>query len=305
MIEVINEEGRTISYEVGEDYINITNNYEDNIRIEFIIKNLNYGRYVTNLSIDMYTQIDLNQDTWKNQDLIITISTRKYCYVYLFDGKEKKMIRPNKSSLTFSSVKNPIIVTGHTGGGTSILFKFLVSRGLYRGIDNGNFNRRKPLESPIFRVILNSINDHNTLESVLNNTDMLTNSVRANISDYFDIFWGNEPYDLTWGFKKPSLGISSIIISNVFPDAKVVSVSKGQDGPHTTKEGSDFARAHITDVIYQQRPLLEGNRVFHVTYEKFFEDYHYANKLLRYCELKEIPNQNDFEKTLDLINYER
>lgn len=190
---------------------------------------------------------------------------------------------------------NPFIfITGHSGGGTSIIVKFLKKLGIHFGEDSGDLSIRKPHEAAGIRnwwdVLTNNFSVEELRESfktVLGTFDYQPNKLNA-----FKLIF-EEPDD------------RGIILGEVFPNLKVVSIIKPPSKkPPTTHEGTLYRNKDPKNILITQLIKLEGTPVFHLDWYKFFLDYEYANKLLNFIGYyKPFTSQEEFNNILKEIDF--
>lgn len=271
--KVINRSG----LDIITSYIDFKRNYA--LRVDIPLKNSGWS--------------SINMDDCQGDDLILTIRyNKKIHFIRANKNKHKIEILNSDYKIDLNTLKNePIIITGHAGGGTSVVVKLLRYMGLFAGKDSGDITIRKPHESLYFRE-LNHI--------IKNNIKCVNNTPNK-------IYFGDDfDKNSIWGFKT-FINETSLDWIKIFPDAKFLSVIRhpNKNNYHTTSEGSKFNNSSELEVLKKQKPSLKGQRCFHIDYKQFFDNYKYTNEVLEYCGLRTFSSQEEFEKILNIINFTR
>lgn len=184
-----------------------------------------------------------------------------------------------------------IILTGHSGGGTSIVAKSLRYFGAHLGDDVGKFENRKIHESHIFRSWVHRITNHKPL------------SLKG-----FDIVCSvfNPDPNKVNVFKCPDLQKSgaSLRLSKLLPNAKFVSVIKEKSKQTSSREGKQFNSKEEIEIYQEQHPRVEGSSMFHLDFNEYFTNFQYVNKVLQYVGLDIVLTQETFDKMLSEIKFE-
>jgi len=280
----------------SERTIKITNIDSDNLEVHFIDYDKNRGIYKCGLNQQMWGLANIPTDT-------------KICYVYI-----------NNNNLSFSVYKitisdesysidkidkiknfnfnNPFVfVGGHTGGGTSIVVKALRTLGLYFGDDCGNIKNRKPHESIAIKLWVYSLSD-----------DLTIHQEKKKFLDIIGVYKYLE--NEINCFKVPgndTNNVSNKIIKlcNIIPNIKLLSVVRKQNNFYTTNEGKVFNTKSEDKVLLEQLFMLEGAPIFHVDFYKFFTDYNYFNKVLKYIGYPDLlQNQEQLEFIKQKISFD-
>jgi len=188
-----------------------------------------------------------------------------------------------------------ILFTGHAGGGTSIVVKFLRYLGVHFGDDCGNINIRKPMESSSFRVWWNLLYYPHSIED-------LRKSFKSILGSYN--YKKNKINAVKVVAEEPSN--RALIVGNVIPNLKVVGIVKSASNKtSTTSEGKKFNLKSPESVLLTQLVQVEGNSVFHLNWDKFFTDYQYCNKFLDYIGVeKNFLNQEELNKFNEKIGFD-
>ena len=192
-------------------------------------------------------------------------------------------------------INSPIIlITGHSGGGTSIVNKSLKCLGLHIGNDAGSWDNRKAFESIAFRTylfhIFPNIKSSNIFQETLNSAfaSYVYKPKEVNIIKLADL-------------EKNQIALK---ISQDFPNVKFVSIVKQKSSETKSTEGEKFNNQNEYDIYKQQHPTIEGAPVFHLDWEKYFTDYTYVNKVLNYIGSKIVLDEEKFNIMLKEINFD-
>lgn len=183
------------------------------------------------------------------------------------------------------------ILTGHSGGGTSIVAKSFRYFGAHLGDDAGRFENRKIHESHVFRSWSHRIINHEPL------------SLKG-----FDIVCSvfNPKPDKINVFKCPNLqkyGASNRL-SKLLPNAKFVSVIKEKSKQTKSWEGREFNSKQQIEIYQEQHPRVEGSPMFHLDFNEYFTNFEYANKVLHFIGLDINLTQETFDDMLKAIKFE-
>lgn len=255
----------------------------DNLKCMFIRNKDNYS---------LTGEVTLGMDGW-HLDFVDDINLYVYLdqKIFVYNIVEVNGI-PSVSVLhsdTVFNYNNPITMfLGCEGGGTSIVVKLLRYLGIHFGDDCGEKTIRKPHESISMVVPLKMI-DENTPTFLCR--------------ELFNRVWSVYGYDENKinCTKLPHISDKLIKLGEVFPNIKFVSVIKKQTDFVSTEEGKKFLNLSESDVLKSQRPLIEGSPIFNLNFDKFFTDFNYVNKLLRFLG---STNFLSSEKDLNLLKKE-
>lgn len=278
-----------IFYEDGlKNSIGIENTSDSELRVFFIDKNNNFNLYDSSF-LKPFNWIKCFVD---NVDLVnIYVSIKDTFYVYEFSVKSKSFYKINEYNEFDFNLPITFIV-GNMGGGTSIVAKLLRYKGIHLGDDCGEIHIRKPHESMSFKMSVRPlIDDINT-----------SSDIRNNINQIFNLY--NYKKDKINCVKLPNLSLVSIKICNIFTNCKFISVQKRQNNFTSTIEGNEFNKKHEIQVLKQQRPLLEGNPIFHLNFDLFFTEYDYTNKVLKFLGSDDlIKSETEFNELKNKIQF--
>jgi len=191
------------------------------------------------------------------------------------------------------SYEDPFVfLTGHSGGGTSVVAKVLRYRGVYGGIDSGNIENRKHHESACFNTFLNA--------STVNKSVEITKEIGDKILGSYKYKKGVPNL-----VKYPNLGMVSLLTEEIFPNSKFISVIREQNNYFGTNEGRNFNTSDPLSILNIQKFDLEGSPIFHLKFKKFFTDYVYFNKVLKYVGSDNfIESGEEFEQLKQDIKFE-
>lgn len=279
-----------------KDDIMVYNFSDVDIGVIYMNVDKSWGGYVTNLKPGFFSVSSPKK--WEinpTDDPIIEIRFNHKHEFVKFDKKlnEFRLLTEN---IDFRPELDPIIISGVQGGGTSVVTKLLRFKGMFSGVDSGDINIRKTHESMFFRginlVLRNGYNDDSYVKKLI-----YDGPNKLYFGDNFD-------KEQVWGFKI-FIDETSLIWSRVYPNAKFISVVRGnKNSKHKTAEGEKFKKMSENEVKNKQFFKLEGNRIFHLDYDKLFKDFEYVNKVLTFCGLDIINNELEFKRLLLQIGYE-
>jgi len=204
---------------------------------------------------------------------------------YNFSPTQNKFIKTQPIDY---NLNNPIIfLTGHSGGGTSIVAKSFKYLGLHLGDDSGEFSNRKNHESYTFRHW---------------SGQFFTKNITDNLDIVFSAFkYSHNQINI---IKLPDLSSQTIRLGNLFPNSKFVSVVKHKSKSTLSTEGNRFNNKNDLEVYKEQHPPVEGNPIFHMDWVKYFTDYRYANKILNFMGSGIILNEDSFNQMLKGISFD-
>jgi len=192
-------------------------------------------------------------------------------------------------------INSPIVlVTGHSGGGTSIVNKSLKSLGLHIGDDAGSWDNRKAFESIAFRTYLFHIFPN------IQNPEILQETLNSAFASYV-----YKPKEINI-IKLADLENNQIALkmSQDFPNIKFISIIKQKSSETRSTEGVKFNDQGEYDIYKQQHPTIEGSPIFHLDWKKYFTDYNYVNKVLKYIGSDIVLNEDTFNLMLKEISFD-
>lgn len=190
--------------------------------------------------------------------------------------------------------KDPLIVCGCGGGGTSFIAKLLRHKGLFMGADAGPLDARKWHESRAMKEINTVAYRHYGFQRGPENhylkgdAEQNIKSLIQNISDKekrsivierlkmgrigslglvgfsipreLNIFWGSQSRDVLWGWKDPKNSFMLPLWKDLFPGAKILMINKELvKSKVNSGEGRKF-KEEMTDFVRQAHmspPWLE------------------------------------------------
>jgi len=205
-----------------------------------------------------------------NDDSRIYIFFDETIYIFslsFIEGKPKIELISKYIDFDYSRPIN--IFMGCQGGGTSIVTKTLRYLDVNFGDDCGDKDCRKPHESMSFKV---------AVKMMSKDTPVFICRELFN-----QVLWsyGYEDNKINC-VKLPNLVDKVTKISDVFPNIKFLSIIKQPNSFTSTTEGNKFKNKSIEEVMWCQRPLIEGFPLFSIDFYKFFSDFNYLNKVLRF-----------------------
>jgi len=210
-------------------------------------------------------------------------------------------------------MKQPIIICGPHGGGTSFTTKMLRFSGLFVGADVEPFSARKFHESKCFRDInmrifkvlggdihcgsenclrryvrnfQNDSNVNNLLIEIERSKDQLLNTFSSN-----DMSLLSKP----WGWKDPRNSINLFFWTKIFPDSKILMIKKDE---RNKKSKSASGRWFRTCSEYERNFYFNPSSVFDlnkcsqevkvVNFEEITTKQEKFDDMLEYCELGSV-----------------
>lgn len=293
---------KVILYE-EKKYFNIF--YDKNNPMQIGVQNtttdttINY--YLTlKRGFNLRTDNVLNPMVWKtvfNQHkeemfVIVGFNNKVYMYSIEYYNDSPKIKRLNQY-VEFDYSQPINIFLGHSGGGTSVVVKMLRYLGLHFGDDSGPMENRKAHESSSITAVMEYID-----------SDTPTYICRNLFNQIWDVYRYKE--NGINCFKKPDIYNKTIKLGEVFPNGKFVSIMRKPNGFFSKTEGKRFNEKTEIELMKYQRPLIEGNPIFHLDFKRFFTEYNYVNKLLRFLGSDNYLNGdeelNDLKKEIDFNN---
>lgn len=279
----------TIDYLREEDRIKVEYFGDSSLKIEFVDVDAHYGIYKNTMSKNTYSLCNVSRRK-TIRILLCENNTTFYVFDVLINDKTYRVLDLSDGDFDYNS--DIIFITGHAGGGTSVVAKALRKLGIYLGADCGNISLRKTHESIALRFWLQGIKDDITVFEARESFKRMAKSYAHSDSKIN-------------AFKYPDLGRYSTLLGDMFPNCKFISVIKNKNSFISTAEGKRFIEAPGDEVLKIQRPLIEGQPVFHLDFKKFFTDFTYVNKVLKYlnstCVLR---NQNELDKLKTQIEFD-
>jgi len=225
------------------------------------------------------------------------------------------------------SMNSPILLCGCPGSGTSLVAKMLRHAGLFTGADSGPADARKYHESQCFmkyniQFLTDTINFSHAPKSVLqfqsHNANMrlqlesLTKMVDRNqlLSEY----WGdseNMPNSPIWGWKDPRNSATALIWKQVFPELRVIIISRNWRWRDRWKFGGsdsgNWYRKQSTAELREmyQHPIgIEPESQLRIDVDQLMTAADYFGHVLKWCNLSPEP-MNQFDDFLTKVGVER
>ena len=230
---------------------------------------------------------DLSQDNIDRVQLLHEGDLRIFDVV---DGKLYEFLGESNPDFT----KPFVCITGHSGGGTSIVAKSFKHLGINIGSDSGGFEQRKAFESVSMRAFVNGILSRDTPV------------IRSNFAKALDSYEYDDSRinafkitDLEDG-QNMSNGIG---LSKLFQNIKFISVVKQSKGTGKTPEGKKFNETPEIEIYRNQHPKVQAP-IFHLDWKRYFTDYTYVNEVLQFIGSNVVLHQGDFDEMLKAINFE-
>jgi len=277
-----------IKYDEDKNCVEVHNTNSINIKCSFLNIKKGYAIYVSEVTKGHYC------GAWYNEEKDIRIQVVEPDNIYIYDTtltSDGLIIEEISGDDDFNFNNEITFIGGHTGGGTSIVTKALRHMGIFFGDDCGDINNRKPHESASIRDWLH----------LINNDSSIIDDIRIfkNISKLYG--YKNNKINAV---KIPMIYDKAIKLGEIFPNVKFISVLKEKGNFYSTKEGSEFNNSTDIDILTKQRFLIEGKPVFHLNFNKFFTDYNYFNKVLKFLGNKhQLKGEKDLKRMKEIIKF--
>ena len=287
-LEILNSKG--LSFIVDKNN-KVHNNTTQNYTVTFFEYKEGFIHYKTNV---------LQPGWWcvsphKMVDRVLITNSQNEYYIIKNNTKETKEPELLDCYQTFD-FENPMsLITGHAGGGTSIIVKFLRYLGVHFGDDCGGINRRKPHESVSIRSWWDRLEEGHSIQEY-------QSSFKKILGHY-----NYKPQQLNMlKFISHESNRRVAIMGDIFPNLKVVSIIKPSSSKlGETTESKDLAARDPKDVLITQLPIVEGTSIFHLEWNKFFIDYQYCNKLLKFLKVnKHFKTTTEFNSFLEIVGFD-
>lgn len=253
--------------EIKDDTIYVHNNGDSWIKVIYLDYHKNYAFYVKTILPKVFTASKNRKDD-KVRVYINENNDNLFCYDIINKGKNSEVKRVGVLD-NFNFNQGITLITGHSGGGTSVVCKALRYRGVYFGDDSGDKSIRKAHEAQGIKLWLESLDD---IKYVYDE--------KLKFLEIADTFKFKE--DGINVFKVPNASEKVIKLNEIFPNLKLISVVKNKGNYYTTIEGEKFNTSSDDLIIKQQIFKVEGAPTFHLNFDKFFTNYQYFNKVLKF-----------------------
>lgn len=284
------------SLEVKDNKLIITNKSYNLLHLDVLNTTQNFSSTVWDLRVNQSRPLGLNHDTlndrWAWDRIHITDKETFFDIFHVKDNVLYRKVSPPNSEV---DINIPFtLVTGHSGGGTSIVIKSLRHLGAHAGEDCGQFSNRKAHESSSFRTWLYHFVGKNapkkyiksTLPIILDSYEYQPDKVNlVKLTDLVDNGLYNKFID-------------------IFPNTKILSIVKPKSKNTQSREGKRFNESNEFEIYRQQHPSIEGTPIFHLNWKKYFTDFHYVNKVLQYLDMDLVLTQVTFDEMLKAINFD-
>ena len=216
--------------------------------------------------------------------------------------------------------RQPIIICGCHGGGTSYVAKLLRYQGLFLGADAEPLSSRKYHESQAFRraneSILEEFGDKygfrestvRTLPTYLRQPGAAEALAKAtDIDGVLDKFWGNEDRTKVWGWKDPRNSLTFPIWRTFFPNARAVVVRKKVDYKLARSPSGKWFREVASPWLreqYSEPTWLGGSEgCITVDFERVVTDVDVFNELMHFTAVSTIKPE-EFSRVLTETAFE-
>ena len=273
-----------IEINTEDHWIRVYNWYNELLKVEFIDVPTNSCLYQS-LNIKTGFSICNYQNSKKIRIYIrehFTGGIDLHVYDVIFYDDTYELLKLKKDD-SFDFDAELVLINGFAGGGTSIITKFFKSMGMNAGDDSGHLSLRKPHEAYGVKLWMNGLDSNLPINHHKQNFLKISK---------------------TYGFQNGNVNIvklpeSHVLIDQlleIFPNLKILSVVKKPTNYFVTTEGERFHQQSELDIYKVQYPHVEGGSIFHVDFIKFFTDFHYTNKVLKYVGWNEpIKKQEQFD----------
>tara|TARA_R110002049_G_scaffold75911_1_gene195367 strand:- start:221 stop:1105 length:885 start_codon:yes stop_codon:yes gene_type:complete len=287
-LEILNSKG--LSFIVDKNNT-VHNNTTQNSTVTFFEYKEGYIHYKTNILQPGWWCISPHK---KVDRILITNSQNEY---YIIENNIKGLKDPKLLDCYQSfDFESPIfLITGHAGGGTSIIVKFLRYLKVHFGDDCGKITTRKPHESVSIRSWWDRLEEGHSIKEY-------QDSFKKILGHY-----NYKPQHLNMlKFISHEANRRVAIMGDIFPNLKVVSIVKPPSSkPGLTTESNDLSSKDPKDVLLTQLPIVEGTSIFHLEWNRFFMDYQYCNKLLKFLKVnKHFKTTTEFNSFLEMIGFD-
>jgi len=273
-----------IKINTEDHWIRVDNWYNELIKVEFIDLSTNFCIYQSSNIKTSFSVCDY-QNSKKVRIYIrehFTGGIDLHVYDVIFYDDTYELIKLEKDN-SFDFDGEFVLINGFAGGGTSIITKFFKSMGINAGNDSGPLILRKTHEAYGVKLWIGGLDSNLPINHHKQNFLKISK---------------------TYGFQSENVNIikvpeSHLIIDQllqIFPNLKILSVIKKPTSYSVTTEGERFNQQSELEIYKVQYPHVEGGSIFHIDFVKFFTDFHYTNKVLKYLGWNEpIKNQGQFD----------
>ena len=286
----------TLKYLSNENRLQVVSESNNLLKLEYLNTAKNFcsmqwqlGNPGAKHDLELWTEEEVKQDIWRWDRLHIT--DQQNLSIFKIQNGEVVKVNPIDSYSTFVPMT---LVTGHHGGGTSIVVKSLKHLGAHIGDDSGDISNRKAHESMGMRTWVNEIVKKCRYDECY--TSLATALSAFNYQeDTLNLF---KVTDLTEGDASKKL-------CKILPNLKFLSVVKPKSSNTFSLEGRSFNQQTPLEILKEQYPPIEGNQMFHLDWKKYFTDYNYVNEVLEYLDMPVRLNETSFDEMLTAIGFEK
>ena len=286
----------SISINKSNNSIIVKNLKTKELKVEFIRLSDNFCVYNNNIATGMFSSCFTDEN--ENYRVYIKETDDFHIDFYIYD-----VIRTKTEPLCYEINQIPpsdffdfnneiYLITGSAGGGTSVVTKFLKLLGAHGGDDSSVFETRKPHEPMGFKLWVSSLTEKIPIFYHKQNLNKV-------ISTY------NYKQGVTNIIKIPECEHQLSLLGEIFPNLSVITIIREQNNFFGTNEGKRFHNMDKSELHKKQFPIIEGLPVFNLDFYKFFTDYNYVNKVLRFLKLNHtISNEHQFLFIKEKINFD-
>lgn len=283
----------TLDINIKEKTITFTNLLSESSKIEFIRVSDNFCIYQNTVPYKHFAQAFIKSNNsyrlYIREKSQYEIDFTVYDIIINENDYEINKLEP----LTYFDFNKEItLITGSAGGGTSIVTRFFKFLGAHAGDDSGEIKIRKPHEPYGFKTWVVGLDENFTNNHHKNNFYKIAN---------------------TYNYKENKINIAKVpesetklnILGEIFPNLKIITIIREQNNFYNTNEGRRFNNMDKFELFKKQYPIVEGQPVFNLDFYKFFTDYNYVNKVLKFLKLDcTITNENQFQFIKESINFD-
>lgn len=285
--------GVNVIVESTQEGVKVTNHTPGTIYVELLNTLHNYCANGGKIHPGNFFNFYLKQDIIKENKAVnwVNVVDSDYnLHCYSVNGSTITKKEPNWE-FDFNS---PIIcITGHAGGGTSIVSKSLRYFGVNLGDDAGWFKNRKAHESVTMRQAL-----HHVFPNVEDEGHLKDTIQQAMVGYKYNSRKIN-------AFKLTNIEHISKKINQIFPNVKFLSMHKHQSDPKPlSPEGKKYNQISELEIHKSTYIPTEGAPVFVLDWDRYFLDYKYAQKVFDYIGLEVELTPNRFNEMLKAISFD-
>jgi len=236
---------------------------------------------------------------------------------FIFNPKNLSIKKINlvKNDIYKKMEKDPILIGGLIGGGTSYIAKLLRYSGMFLGNDCGKITSRKSHESFLFKDMEKIITD-TYIEDIDKYKDNIDRSVKSdyvynefikNMEFRFSSYIGNiENTNKIWGFKFPANTMLSKFYQRLWKNLKIITIHRDYSDFKPSNNGNIIGTGYFFKSIAKDKEYVDKwldtshikkDNQYHINFKKICTDYCYYNDLLDWIGLNKI-TEEEYNKLL-------